>query len=161
MIAKDAVGVKLENHSGIKTDYQGIAIIPNISSYRTNQITLATETLPDGVDIESNIQTVTPTRGAIAIAHFATQVGYRVIFKLQHHSKTIPFGAIATLTDKTTIATTGIIDDRQQLYLSGVPAQGEFIITTGDNNYHCSYALPDDAILAKVHKITAICQSKE
>ncbi len=60
VIAKDAVEVKLENHSGIKTDYQGIAIIPNISSYRTNQITLATETLPDGVDIESNIQTVTP-----------------------------------------------------------------------------------------------------
>lgn len=161
VVAKDAVGVKLENQSNIKTNYQGIAIIPNISSYRTNQITLATETLPDGVDIESNIQTVAPTRGAIAIAHFATQVGYRVIFKLQHHSKAIPFGAIATLTDKTTIATTGIVDDRQQLYLGGVPTQGEFIITTGNNNYHCSYALPDDATLAKVHKITAICQSKE
>lgn len=80
MVAKDAVGVKLENQSNIKTDYQGIAIIPNIISYRTNQITLATETLPDGVDIESNIQTVAPTRGAIAIAHFAAQVGYRVIF---------------------------------------------------------------------------------
>ncbi|RXK33894.1 hypothetical protein BBD39_06865 [Arsenophonus endosymbiont of Bemisia tabaci Asia II 3] len=102
-----------------------------------------------------------PTRGAIAIAHFATQVGYRVIFKLQHHGKAIPFGAIATLTGKTTIATTGIVDDRQQLYLGGVPTQGEFIITTGNNNYHFSYALPDDATLAKVHKITAICQSKK
>ncbi|WGM12199.1 fimbrial biogenesis outer membrane usher protein [Arsenophonus nasoniae] len=131
VIAKNAVGVKLENHSGIKTDYQGIAIIPNISSYRTNQIALATETLPDGVDIESNIQTVTPTRGAMA-----------------------------TLTDKTTITTSGIVDDQQQLYLTGVPVQGEFLITAGNNhnNYCCTYALPHDAILAKVHKITAVCQ---
>lgn len=92
---------------------------------------MATETLPDGVDIESNIQTVTPTRGAMA-----------------------------TLTDKTTITTSGIVDDQQQLYLTGVPVQGEFLITAGNNhnNYCCTYALPHDAILAKVHKITAVCQ---
>lgn len=70
-------------------------------------------------------------------------------------------GEIATLTDKTTSETTGIIDDRLQLYLSVLPAHGEFIITTGNNNYHCSYALPDDAMLAKDNKITAICQLKE
>ncbi|HGJ5886431.1 FimD/PapC C-terminal domain-containing protein [Arsenophonus nasoniae] len=96
----------------------------------------------------------------MAIAHFATQIGYRVIFKLQHHSEAIPFGAMATLTDKTTITTSGIVDDQQQLYLTGVPVQGEFLITAGNNhnNYRCTYALPHDAILAKIHKITAVCQ---
>ncbi|MFV9997969.1 MAG: fimbria/pilus outer membrane usher protein [Arsenophonus endosymbiont of Dermacentor nuttalli] len=31
VIAKDAIGVRLENHSNIKTNNQGIAIIPNIN----------------------------------------------------------------------------------------------------------------------------------
>lgn len=163
VIAKDAVGIKLENHSTIKTNHQGIAIIPNINSYRANQIALDTQTLPDGIDIESNIQTVNPTRGAIVSVNFAIRIGYRVIFKLKHASSTVPFGAIANLMSKNNTPITGIVDDRQQLYLSGVPTQGEFIITTGNNNdnYRCRYTLPDNAALAKVHKITADCQSKE
>lgn len=110
------------------------------------------------------IQTVTPTHRAIVLVNFANQVGYRVIFKLKHKNTPIPFGTIATLTDKPHISTSGIVvDDNQQLYLSGVPAQGQFTITTGNNNnhYRCLYSLPNETMLTKAHKITVTCHSKE
>ncbi|MDE9500070.1 fimbria/pilus outer membrane usher protein, partial [Xenorhabdus bovienii] len=90
-------GIKVQNYSGIKTDWQGHAIVPYVSSYRKNRIALDTNSMGNNVDIDINTQTIVPTRGSLTLANFQTRIGHRVLLTFSHNDKEIPFGEIATL----------------------------------------------------------------
>ncbi|MGL5699287.1 MAG: fimbria/pilus outer membrane usher protein, partial [Kluyvera sp.] len=68
----DASGLRFQNQRGVQTDAFGNAVIPSLSAYQENRITLDTTTLPD--DVDTNATAVT--------AHFSTWVGYRVVSHL-------------------------------------------------------------------------------
>lgn len=48
-------------NTGVKTDYRGYAIVPNITMYRRNDVVLDTETMPNDVDLDTTVATVVPT----------------------------------------------------------------------------------------------------
>ncbi|VDZ81950.1 fimbrial membrane usher protein [Salmonella bongori] len=83
-----------------------------------------------------------PTRGAVVKAAFVTHVGYRVLFNVnQGNGKPVPFGAMATAElDSGTV--TGIVGDNGELYLSGMPEKGQFIIS-GQNTCIVDYHLAE------------------
>lgn len=66
----------------MSVDWQGNAVVPYLSIYRENDVSIRSETLNDSVDMNSAFQTVVPTRGAVVRAHFDTRVGYRVLMTL-------------------------------------------------------------------------------
>ena len=123
--APGASDVKVENNTGVRTDWRGYAVVPYVSTYRQNRVALETESLRENVDIDGNVQTVIPTQGAVVLADFKTHVGRRVLMTLSYQGRPVPFGATAALRrDKDDSANSSIVGSDGQLYISGVPDKG-------------------------------------
>ncbi|MFF6013414.1 fimbria/pilus outer membrane usher protein [Rahnella sp. R3(2024)] len=145
--------VKVQNNTGVYTDNVGYAIVPYVNPYHRNRISLDIDSLNDKVDVLNNIQTVIPTQGALTVAHYPTVIGYKTMFTLT--GTDIPFGASAILRqDDASIP--GIVDDKQRVYLGGVPEQGEILIRW--DNGHCTAPYHIGQKNTAVINITAICR---
>lgn len=131
--APGAANVKVNNRTGVSTDWRGYAIVPYLSPYTKNEISLDISTLPDNVELKSNSVNLVPTKGAAVVANYSTHVGYRVLFELVNsNGKTIPFGASAQLiaADNQNIST-GIVNEKGDVYLSGMPDKGRLQVKWG------------------------------
>ncbi|NYZ51964.1 fimbrial biogenesis outer membrane usher protein, partial [Escherichia coli] len=53
--AKDA---KVENQTGVRTDWRGYAVLPYATEYRENRVALDTNTLADNVDLDNAVANV-------------------------------------------------------------------------------------------------------
>jgi len=160
--APGAAGAKVQNNTGVRTDWRGYAVVPYVSTYRKNRIALETETLDDSVDLDSNTQMVTPTQGALVLADFKTRLGNRVLMTLSYQGKPVPFGAIAEIQQQAgEQENSGIVGPDGQLYLSGVPEQGQLHVKWGNAaNQQCqvTFRLPSAAADSPVLSISAECR---
>lgn len=148
--AHDASDIKVANNTGVYTNKAGYAVVPYIAPYQRNQIHLDTTNLGDNVDILTDTKVVTPTRGALVVADFPTRIGRKVLITLQN--KTIPFGSEASVINAG-IETTGIVDNKQQVYLSGVPMEGVIHVKWNGGQCQAPFKLAannDDLILLSV-----------
>ncbi|EKP4476761.1 fimbrial biogenesis outer membrane usher protein [Cronobacter dublinensis] len=157
--APGASGTRINNQTGVKTDGRGYTVVPYVSPYRHNTIGLNTETLPDNADITQASQTVTPTRGAVVRATFATEVGARALIRLQRpDGKPVPFGA--------TVVKAGedeefIVGEDGEVWLTGLSPQGTLNVSWGalattqcTAAFHLPATAPADTILT----LSARCQ---
>ncbi|HAU3361320.1 TPA: fimbrial biogenesis outer membrane usher protein [Salmonella enterica subsp. salamae] len=157
--APGADGVTVSNQTGVRTDFRGYTVVPYVTPYRESTVSLDTETLPDGADIELTSQTITPTRGAIVRAHFNTHVGKRVLMTLtRSNGEAVPFGAIVTVENS---ATTSIVGDSGQVYLSGMADEGELIVKWGNlanKQCHVNWTFPDIAPENGILELSTLCR---
>ena len=149
----DVVETKILNHRVVKTDARGYAVIPYSEPYNYNYITLDTESLANGVDIDNPVQKVVPTRGAVAIANFHVRRGNRTLVKLYQNNKPVPFGAIASLIDGDSH---GIVGDDGELYLNAVPDVAKIKVQWGKNKKEQCYANIDLSNLSRKTDILEI-----
>ena len=159
--APGASGAKVQNNTGVRTDWRGYAVVPYISTYRQNRVALDTESLSDDVDIETATQTVIPTRGAVVLANFQTRVGSRVLMTLRHKDKPLPFGATATLEGEANAPENkGIVGTDGQVYFSGVADHGRLHVTWGNRrDQQCSveFTLPASDVTSSIKVLTQTC----
>ncbi len=80
--APGADNVKIENQTGIHTDWRGYAILPFATEYRENRVALNANSLADNVELDETVVTVIPTHSAIARATFNAQIGGKVLMTL-------------------------------------------------------------------------------
>ncbi|NRN29834.1 fimbria/pilus outer membrane usher protein [Photorhabdus heterorhabditis] len=158
-----AKGIKIHNNVGITTDWNGLAIIPYVSSYRKNRIALDTHSLADNVDIDVNAQTVIPTQGALVLANFQTRIGHRVLINLYYQNNPIPFGAIVTLEKHHEIDETNsaIVSHEGQVYLTGLADSGRLLVKWGYQDIQecgVNYKLPEKKPLSGIYIIEAHCK---
>ncbi len=161
--ANGAKGVKVQNYTGIATDWKGYAIVPYASSYRKNRISLDTYSMGDNVDIDISTQTIVPTQGALTLANFQTRIGYRVLLMLSHKGKEIPFGATATLVQKNESdePNSTIVSNDGQAYLSGIPKSGQIWVKWGHKDaQECrvDYQLPEKTPESGLYMLNAACE---
>lgn len=124
-------GTTIASETGVKTDFRGYTIIPYVSPYRRNDVTLVPETLPDDVDLEQTSQTVIPTRGAIVRADFVGQIGQRMLLTLtQNDGRPVPFGATVVVEGERA-GSNGIVGDGGQVYLSGLKGNERLSVSWG------------------------------
>lgn len=127
--AKGAQGIRFLNRQGIRTDWQGNAIIPSLSPYQKNNIRIDTTNLPENVDTDETSTSVIPSRSAVVAAGFHAHIGYRVLIQLTDNAgKPIPFGAMVSVDEQ---AIFGIVDDTSTVYLAGVPESFPILIKWG------------------------------
>jgi len=140
--AAGAKGVRVENETGVSTDWRGYAVMPYATVYRRNRIALDVNSLDMHTDLEDNVQSVVPTEGAIVRAKYKTHVGIRALFTLTHNGHPIPFGAVVA--EKTSGAT-GIVGETGDVYMTGVPLKGRLEMVWGSGEAakcEVPYALP-------------------
>ena len=133
-----ANGVGVKNQRGVTTDWRGYAVVPYMTPYRKNNVSLRTETLPDDVDLKEAVRTVIPTRGAIVLADYKASFGSRVLANVKHQGKPIPFGATASLIVDGKTTSSSFVGEQGDLYLSGVPEKSQVQVQWGkDADQQC------------------------
>ena len=125
--ARDAVGAKITNANGVKTDGDGLAAVSNLSVFEQNDISIDTKGLPLNVVLtDSTSQRVVPTAGAVVLLKFETKdMGRPAIFRAQTvDHKPLPFGAdvldaaqqrVGTVTQAGKIFVTGLSSNEGNL----------------------------------------------
>jgi outer membrane usher protein len=154
--ASGASDVSVQNNPGVATDWRGYTVVPYLSAYRKNRLSLDTTTMGDNIDIDKNTQFVIPTRGALVLADFKAQVGHRVIVELSYQGGIVPFGAQVNLIDADNKESTGIVDNDGRVYLSGMPETGRILASWDKQRCEADYQISDRS--APVSVINARCQ---
>ena len=155
--APGAGNVKVENQTGVRTDWRGYAVLPYATQYRENRVALDTNTLADNVDLDDAVVSVVPTRGAIVRADFKAHVGVKLLMTLTHHGKPVPFGALVTSGSN---QSGSIVADNGQAYLSGMPLAGSMQVKWGegaDASCVASYRLPEESQRQALSQLSAEC----
>ena len=146
--APGASGVSV-SRGGIQTDGRGYAVVPYLSDYQKNSISLNPTTLPDDVDITQSSLNVYPTKGAVVMASFSPRIGYQALVTLRKGNTTVPFGALVTVVGTPGSENhTSIVGDGGQAYLSGLPESGRLQVAWGtDVEQRCEavFSLADAA----------------
>lgn len=142
--APGADDVSITSNTGVKTDWRGYAVVPYVTAYRRNQISLDTATLPDDVDMTLTSASVIPTRGAVVRADFNPNVGQRALMTLiRANGDAVPFGATVSREDDKKNGGS-IVGDGGQVYLSGMSDSGTLKVTWGsraDQTCRVSYSV--------------------
>jgi len=158
--AEGASGVQLINQTGVKTDFRGYTVVPNVAPYRRSDIALNTTTLPEDVDLALSTQSVVPTRGAIVHARFSARVGGRGIMTLTHNGQPVPFGAMvveANEQDKQGY----IVGEAGQVYLNGLKPSGTLLVQWGkakEQQCRVNYKLSEKKTGNGVQSLTGVCR---
>lgn len=130
---KGGDNVKVQNGRGIYTDAFGNAIVPTLTAYRHNTVTVNTQDRDD-IEIETATQDLVPTKGAAVTANFDARVGMRALITLLYQGKAVPFGTIVSLDN-----TTAIVGDDGEVWLTGLRDVVSFTAQWGEeNNERCS-----------------------
>lgn len=140
--APDADNVAIDGQPGVRTNKQGKAVVPYVTPYRENTISLNTRTASQNVELVNSGMSVTPTHGAVTLTRFVTRVGRRAMVKLTlDNGQNTPFGAYVYQDD----IEVGMVASNGMLYLSGVLANGHMPLRVhwGDNGSdECHFNLP-------------------
>ena len=92
--APEAAGAKVNNTTGLSINKSGYAVIPYVTPYRLNDITLDPQAMSTEVELEETSQRIAPYSGAIAQVSFATKIGKAIYIRgLNAQGETLPFAA--------------------------------------------------------------------
>ncbi|MBJ8363716.1 fimbrial biogenesis outer membrane usher protein [Citrobacter cronae] len=150
----DGNNVKVQNSWGVYTDYWGNAVVPSLTNYRRNTITVNTYGRDD-IDIQDSSLDVTPTKGAVVAADFTARAGKRALITLKRNHGVVPFGAMLSLSEST-----AIVGDDGEVYLTGLKGTQTFTVQWGDGREaRCagSVTIPEE-VPAGIYKANVQCQ---
>lgn len=92
--APDAAGAKVNNATGLTINKSGYAVIPYVTPYRLNDITLDPQGMSTDVELDGTSQRIAPYAGAITKVDFATKTGKAIYLSSKMaDGKTLPFAA--------------------------------------------------------------------
>lgn len=149
-------GVSIRNAPGVKTDWRGYTIKPHASAYRENRVAVDVEALDDRAEVDEGISRVIPTKGAVVRTKFNARQGFRILMTLTHDGKPLPFGTVVSAD-----SSGGIVGDDGQVYLSGMPEQGNINASwgsTADQQCSLNYTMTDRETSASLAKMTGECR---
>src|SRR5471032_117498 len=131
---------RVEGQPGVSTNRWGRAVVPSISPYRDNALSLDTRYAADNVELIDGGENVIPTHGAVVVRRFQTKVGRRAIVMLSlPDGKPAPFGASAWQGKEQV----GMVADNGLLYLNGILAEGGTTLhVTLESDTQCQFELP-------------------
>lgn len=141
--AKGAKGAEIKNAQGAKIDSFGYAIMPSLSPYRYNQVSLDPKGLDSKVDIQGGSQRVVPYAGAIVQINFETVFGQQVLINSTlKNNRMIPMGADVTDKDGTNL---GMVGQAGQIYARINERSGVLFVSWGESDLEqcrINYQLP-------------------
>jgi outer membrane usher protein len=92
--APEAAGAKVNNATGLSINKSGYAVIPYVTPYRLNDITLDPEGMSADVELDGTSQRIAPYAGSISQVSFVTKLGKAIyIHSMKENGDTLPFAA--------------------------------------------------------------------
>jgi outer membrane usher protein len=158
--APDATGAQVNNTPGLRIDRWGYAVIPYITPYRLNNVTIDPQGMSHDVELESSSQQVAPYSGALVKLNFNTTKGSALLIHAkQTNGKALPFG-VEALNEKNQVV--GIVGQGSKVYLRTQATQGQLHFVWGvqaDAQCKLDYQVLGQAVKQNGYQITeAICK---
>ena len=92
--APHAAGARVGNAAGLRIDSHGYALVPYVTPYVLNTLTIDPTGLPLDVQLDNTSAQVAPRAGAVVLVKFKSESGRFVLIQTKLASgKTLPFGA--------------------------------------------------------------------
>lgn len=151
--APGAAGVQVDSYPGVSTDANGRALLPYASPYRENRVSLTPNHDDVTATLQENVQTVVPTRGAIVVARFETELGRTVMAALRGEDGTaLPFGAAIYNADG---EQRGVVGPVGRTWLTGLQGTNRFVVKWGANQERqCAFEIDVSAEKSKADNVT-------
>lgn len=160
--AKGAEGARIFNGQGTKINRQGYALLPSMTPYRYNSISLDPAGISDRVEIVSNDQRVAPYAGAAVKVNFKTRIGYQILIQAKLDTgEPVPLGA-EVLDEYHNVI--GMVGQNGQMYVRAASQFGKLYVQWGDNNtQQCevSYFMDDEILQQQMIRFEKVCTSGE
>lgn len=115
--------VPVRSRNGVKTDNFGYAIVPNLTAFQKENISLDVNELDNNTETVDTDKMIIPARGALVPVKFNVVSGKRAVFVIRHRGNNLPLGTIVSVSENNK-STSGIVGDNGQVYISGLPAEG-------------------------------------
>jgi outer membrane usher protein len=166
--APGAAGARVTSATNVRVDGDGYAVVPDLMSYRRNEVDLDPAGLPLNVDLLQTSRFATPRAGSAMLLDFATHAGGRAVVidtGLLHtlHGKLepIPFGADVFDDHGNNV---GVVGQDSRILARNLPDVGTLKVQWGDNSDQTcliDYRLPSRAngAQARYTHITASCMA--
>ncbi|OAT49341.1 outer membrane usher protein [Proteus hauseri ATCC 700826] len=157
--AEDVDHLKVSSTQSLYTNSQGYAVIPNVSRYERNKVTVDPASLTGNNDVELTSTTVIPTKGAIVLADFKARKGARVLVSLHYNDAVLPFGTQVEIYQDDRVISSGIIANEGEVFLNGVPEQSLLRAKWGNSQTEqCQATLKADLSLEKIQFLQLDCR---
>lgn len=127
--ADGAQGARVQNGQGAVVDSFGYAILPSLSPYRSNNVSLDTRNMSADAELKGGSKRIVPYAGAIVRVDFSTLKGKAVLISIKtRDGKVPPMGAEVRDADGTL---TGMVGQGGQIYARVPNASGVLQVSWG------------------------------
>lgn len=157
--AEDVDHLKVSSAQSLYTNAQGYAVIPNVSRYERNKVTVDPASLTGNNDVELTSTVVIPTKGAIVLADFKARKGSRVLASLHFNGQPLPFGTQVEIYQDEHLISSGIVANEGEVFLNGVPEKSLLRAKWGNSAVEqCQTTLITDLSLEKIQFLQLDCR---
>lgn len=91
--AKGAEGARVSSYPGVSVDPRGYALVPYLSPYQMNEISIDPKGTEVGVELDNTSQKVAPYSGAVVKVKYNVKQGTPILVNATYHGEPLPFGA--------------------------------------------------------------------
>ncbi len=121
--AKHAEGARVTNASGVRVGSNGYAVVPHLTPFSMNDVSLDPKGLSTDVQLKETSQRVAPLAGAVPLLVFKTEYGRSAVIRArQADGSPVPFGAMVT---DATGKEVGVIGQGGKLLARGLAERGQ------------------------------------
>jgi outer membrane usher protein len=157
--AKGAAGAKVFNSEHLEINDSGYALLPAITPYRYNRITLDPQDMQGDVELLDNEKQIAPIAGASAKVIFRTRNGKALLIKATRPDGSAPPAGADVLDDNNTLI--GIAGQNGQIYLRTDRPKGRLTLRWGNepqDRCYLSYDFSGKETASPLIRLNAICQ---
>lgn len=106
--APNAEGARVTNAAGVRIDRRGYAVVPYLTPYSLNDVSIDPKGLSTDVELKETSQRVAPLAGAVPKLTFKTEYGRSALIRVrQADGSPVPFGAVVTDASGKDVGTVG------------------------------------------------------
>ena len=139
----DAAGAALDSTVGVKTNAKGYAVVPYMTPFRRNEVTVDPKGLPLDVELKTTSVIGVPTAGAVVKLVVPTSNGRSALIEaFQADGRALPFG-FDVYNEAGEVV--GVVGQASRLWVRGIEEAGRLTVRLGtDESQQCviDYAVP-------------------
>lgn len=126
----DAAGAAIDSAVGVRTDARGYAVVPHMTPFRRNEVTIDPRGLPLEVELKTASVTGIPTAGAVVRLVVPTQSGRTALIEAPQADGTpLPFGLDVRNEAGEVV---GEVGQASRLWVRGVAEKGRLVVRWGE-----------------------------
>ncbi|MDW3433575.1 fimbria/pilus outer membrane usher protein, partial [Escherichia coli] len=130
--AEGAQGAVINNASGSRLDFWGNGIVPYVTPYEKNQISIDPSNLDLNVELSATEQEIIPRANSATLVKFDTKTGRSLLFDIRMSTGNPPPMASEVLDEHGQLA--GYVAQAGKVFTRGLPEKGHLSVVWGPDN---------------------------